>query len=165
MKRAPSKNSVFKFLFTIFLVFCVSVVSLIVLSILFPFLFLAPLHIPTYSAQELWENPLPLSDTISSVTTASGQLIFIEDLCVNLQMTEAEEKNWSAQNTVGISVNSRRVWWGTIYQRELGGLTSSTDYWICFDIPPLESGLHVATIRFEANDGTVHTHEWAFRVE
>jgi hypothetical protein len=135
---------------------------------------------PTYTAEELWADPLPLPDVITNVPTHVSLSDYYQQPRPRIEIDDNVlwepsplDEYLVLQETTCITVNGR-----PILSLSFSQLLSSTfrlqpdgtydEQGIGTEILPnfshLEPGLHVATIRFEFITGTEYTHQWAFEV-
>lgn len=140
----------------------------------------APIVTPQHSAQELWDDPLPIPDWILSVPTkydntrGSNKSTCVSLIRANIWDWEHEDREQTIKSTTSISVDRVNVsrhdmeFW-TVSGYQLNCVNCNIDFddepnYVCFDLPNIDAGLHVATIRLESNSGQVYCHEWAFQV-
>lgn len=142
-----------------------------------------PIIMPQHTAEELWNNPFPTPQVISTLSTTygsshqgDGRWLCAGILIYRLWEPTSRGVEDAIMKSTGITVDGQRILpskmsffqFTTIIFRydeqrnEIG--SHGGDMEICFEPPPLSPGLHVATIRFESNADTPYSHEWAFNV-
>ena len=119
MKQKKKNNVPKRIRRNIFFIAIVTVVLLVVSSVMEDIAYYsssAPIALPEYTAQELWENPLPAPEWISEISTIYGENGVFHDksLCVSLNLSslwdwERGDHSQILRRTTGITIDGTKV--------------------------------------------------------